>query len=140
VRPLHGRTPSAPRTDGFSLVEALVALVLVGIALMLDLGLQAQSREIEDRVAVEAELVRRAEAVIESVRAGQHPMRSGPVDPGLAWPTAADPALAMMLTVDSTAVEGLCRVTVRGQQRGPRGRPHDVELETLVWRAGSPCA
>jgi prepilin-type N-terminal cleavage/methylation domain-containing protein len=28
--------------DGFSLVEALIALVLVGLALMLDLGLQAQ--------------------------------------------------------------------------------------------------
>jgi prepilin-type N-terminal cleavage/methylation domain-containing protein len=125
--------------DGFSLVEALVALVLVGIALMLDLGLQAQSREIEDRLAVEAELVRRAESVIESVRAGRHPMRSGAVDPELGWPSAADPDLAMILLVDPTEVSGVCRVTVRGQMRGQRGRPHDIELETMIWRAGSPC-
>jgi Tfp pilus assembly protein PilV len=126
--------------DGFSLVEALIALVLVGLALMLDLGLQAQSREIEDRLRVEAELVRRAESVIESVRAGQHPMRSGAVDPELAWPSAADPALAMILMVDPTEVSGVCRITVRGHLQGPRGRPHDVELETMIWRAGSPCA
>jgi prepilin-type N-terminal cleavage/methylation domain-containing protein len=128
-----------PRSDGFSLVEALIALVLVGVALMLDLGLQAQSREIEDRLAVEADLLRRAEAVIESVRAGEHPLRSGAVDPVLAWPTAAAPELAMIVLVDRTEVSGLCRVTVRGQMRGKRGRAHDVVLETLIWRAGSPC-
>ena len=106
---------------------------------MLDLGLQAQSREIDERLAVEAELLRRAEAAIESVRVGVHPLRSGAVDPALAWPTAAAPELAMILLVDTTDVSGLCRVTVRGQMRGRRGRLHDVELETLIWRAGSPC-
>ena len=126
-------------SDGFSLIEALIALVLVGVALMLDLGLQAQSREIEDRIAVEAELLRRAEAAIESVRAGEHPLRSGAVDPALAWPSPAAPELAMIVVVDHTEVSGLCRVTVRGQMRGKRGRPHDVELETLIWRAGSAC-
>ena len=129
----------ALRAGGFSLVEALVALALVGIALMLDLGLQAQSREIGDRLAVEAELVRRAESAIESVRAGSHPMRSGAVDPDLAWPSPADPGLAMILMVDPTDVSGLCRVTVRGQMQEPRGRPHDVQLETLIWRPGAPC-
>jgi prepilin-type N-terminal cleavage/methylation domain-containing protein len=124
---------------GFSLVEALIALALVGVALLLDLGLQAQSREIEDRLAVEAELLRRAEAAIESVRAGQLPLRSDAVDPALAWPSAAPPELAMILVVDGTEVPGLCRVTVRGQMRGKRGRPHEVELETLIWQAGSPC-
>jgi prepilin-type N-terminal cleavage/methylation domain-containing protein len=124
---------------GFSLIEALIALVLVGIALMLDLGLQAQSREIEDRLAVEAELLRRAEAVIESVRAGEHPLRSGAIDPARAWPNPAPPELAMIVVVDRTEVSGLCRVTVRGQMRGKRDRPHDVELETLIWRAGAPC-
>jgi Tfp pilus assembly protein PilV len=125
--------------SGFSLIEALIALMLVGIALLLDLGLQAQSREIEDRLAVEAELLRRAEAAIESVRAGEHPMRSGAIDPAQAWPSAAAPELAMIMVVDGTEVPGLCRVTVRGQMRGKRGRPHDVELETLIWRAGWPC-
>jgi prepilin-type N-terminal cleavage/methylation domain-containing protein len=124
---------------GFTLIEALVALVLVGVAILLDLGLQMQSREIDARLAAEAELLRRAEAVLESVRAGVHPLTSGPVDGTLAWPDPADPALAMILLVERTDVAGLCHLVVRGQSREPRGRPHDVELETLLWRPGSLC-
>jgi prepilin-type N-terminal cleavage/methylation domain-containing protein len=125
--------------DGFTLVEALVALALIGLGLLLDLGLQAQSRELEQYLGAEADLVRRAEAAIESVRAGVHPLRSGPVDPALAWPSAADPPVAMILVVDPSDVDGLCRLMVRGQSRSARGRPHDVTLETLVWRPGAAC-
>jgi len=128
--------------EGFTLIEALIALVLVGIALLLDLGLQAQSRELDAQLVTEADLLRRAEAVLESVRAGAHPLTSGAVDPTLAWPTVADPQLSMILLVDVTDVAGLCRVQVRGQTRGQRAasrRLHDVELETLIWRPGSPC-
>ncbi|HVR28475.1 MAG TPA: hypothetical protein VMS86_02980 [Thermoanaerobaculia bacterium] len=116
-----------------------MALALVGLALMLDLGLQAQSRELEARVAAEADLVRRAEAVIESVRAGVHPLETGPVDADLAWPAPADPRLRMVLVVGGSEVAGVCRLVVRGQTRSRRERPHGVELETLVWRPGSPC-
>jgi type II secretory pathway pseudopilin PulG len=126
-------------SGGWSLVEALVALALVGIALMLDLGLQAQSREIDARLAAEAEILRRAEAVIESVRAGWHPLRSGAVDPSFAWPLPGDPDLSMILMVDKTEVTSLCRVTVRGQMGARRGPPHDVQLSTLIWQPGSPC-
>ena len=126
-------------SEGWSLVEALVALALVGLALMLDLGLQARSREIDARLAAEAEILRRVEAVIESVRAGEHPLRSGAVDPMLAWPSAPDPDLSMILLIDATGVPSLCRVTVRGQMRARRGPAHDVELVTLIWQPGSPC-
>ena len=128
-----------PSSEGWSLVEALVALALVGLGLMLDLGLQAQSRELDTRLAAEAELLRRAEAVVESVRAGVHPLRSGAVDPMHAWPSAPDPDLAMILLVDTTEVSSLCRVTVRGRMRARRGPEHDVELVTLVWQPGSQC-
>jgi prepilin-type N-terminal cleavage/methylation domain-containing protein len=131
----HQRAPPA----GFTLLEALLALALVGVALLLDLGLQAQSREIEARLAAEADLLRRAEATLESLRSGVHPLRTGPVDGALAWPMPGEPALSMLLVVDPTDVPGLCRVKLHGQTRGLRGRPHDLELETLVWQAGSPC-
>lgn len=132
MQPASGR-------DGFTLLEALLALLLVGIALLLDLGLKAQAREIEARLAIEADLVRRAEAAIESVRTGVHPLRSGPVDPELAWPVAATHGLSMILVVDPADVASLCRLTIRGQARGGRGRLHDVELETLVWQPGARC-
>jgi prepilin-type N-terminal cleavage/methylation domain-containing protein len=125
---------------GFTLLEALIALTLVGLALLLDLGLQAQSREIEVRLAAESDLLRRAEATIESVRHGVHPLRTGAVDPALAWPTIAGPDLSMILVVDPTDVPGLCRLAVHGQTRSRRGRPHDVDLDTLVWQPGSPCS
>ena len=111
----------------------------MGLALLLDLGLQAQSREIETRLAAESDLLRRAEAAIESVRAGVHPLRTGPVDPALAWPAVADPTLSMILVVDPAGVPGLCRVMLHGQVRARRGQPHDIDLDTLVWQPSSTC-
>jgi hypothetical protein len=93
----------------------------------------------EARVAAEADLLRRAEAAIASVRAGVHPLATGPVDADLAWPRGADPSLSMILVVDAAGPPGLCRVIVHGQARSVRGRPHDVELDTLIWQPGSPC-
>jgi hypothetical protein len=140
------RQGSAP---GFTLLEALLALALVGVALLLDLGLQAQARAIEARLAIEADLLRRAEAVVESVRAGAHPLASGPVDGALAWPVSADPALRMSLLVEPTEVPGLCRVEVRGSmpwrvgsplpQGAGEGAVHDVRVDTLIWRPGASC-
>ena len=135
---LRSRRPDRGAT-GFSLLEATVALAILGVALLLDLGLQAQSREIDARLASETELSRRAEAVVESVRAGVHPLRSGPVDPDLAWPNQPGSPLSMILDVGVTEVSGLCRVVVRGQSRGRRGQRHEVQLETLIYRQGSPC-
>jgi prepilin-type N-terminal cleavage/methylation domain-containing protein len=108
--------------DGFTLVEAVVALALVGVALLLDLGLQARVRQIEARVAAEADLLRRAEAAIESVRSGIHPLATGPVEGDLAWPSPAEPTLAMILVVDPTDAPGLCRVKLHGQSRDVGGR------------------
>jgi len=120
-----------------------VALALIGVALALDLGLQAQARQLDGRLAAEAELLRRAEAAIASVRAGVHPLRSGPVVADLAWPSPPEPELSMILLVDATDVAGLCRVTVRGNSRETRGAwargPHDLQLEVLLWQPGSTC-
>jgi hypothetical protein len=143
------RRPGGAR--GFTLLEAVLALALVGAALLLDLGLQAQARALEARLAAEADLLRRAEALLESVRAGVHPLRSGPALGQLAWPAAADPELEMTLVVEPTELAGLCRVAVEGRlplERRGAPRPfaraggsaeHDVALDTLVWQPGAPC-
>ena len=139
IEPRASPRSLAGTTGGFTLLEALLALTLVGLALMLDLGLRAQSREIEARAAAEADLLRRAGAVIESVRAGLHPLRTGPVDASRAWPWPAGPGVGMVLRVGATETAGVCRLVVWGHAAALRGPPHEVELATMVWQPGSPC-
>ena len=90
------RSPSAAHESGFTLVEALVALTIVGGALLLEVGAQWQSRAALDGLAIESALLASAEATVESVRAGALPLTSGPVDPMLALPGGALEVAAAM--------------------------------------------
>ncbi len=133
-------TPSAARESGFTLVEALLALMIVGMALLLELGAQWQSQAALDGLAIESALLKSAEATVESVRAGALPLTSGPVDPMLALPSGAlEVGEELTMEVGTSVVEGLCRLTVRGRARDRLGRSHSIELHTQVWRPGASC-
>jgi prepilin-type N-terminal cleavage/methylation domain-containing protein len=133
-------TPSAARDSGFTLVEALVALMIVGLALLLEVGAQWQSRAALDGLAVESALLKSAEATVESVRAGALPLTSGPVDAMLALPRGSfEAGQELSLAVGTSGVAGLCRLSVRGRARDRRGRLHSIELQTQVWRPGASC-
>ena len=133
-------TPSAARDSGFTLVEALVALMIVGLALLLEVGAQWQSRAALDGLAVESALLKSAEATVESVRAGALPLTSGPVDAMLALPRGSfEAGQELSLAVGTSGVAGLCRLSVRGLARDRRGRLHSIELQTQVWRPGASC-
>lgn len=136
---IEERRVARHREAGFTLVEALVALALVGVALLFDLGLQLQARAAREALEREADLLRRVEAVLESVRAGVHPLRRGAVDPALAWPSLPERDVVAVLEAEPSGLDGLCRVRVRATATGPRGRPHQVSLETLIWRREAPC-
>lgn len=111
----------------------------MGLALLFDLGLQLQARSIRQGLEQEADLLRRAEAVLESVRAGFHPLAAGSVEPELAWPHPPEREVLMLLEVEATDLDDVCRVRVWGSSADARGRRHDVTLETLVWKRGAPC-
>ena len=134
------RSPSAAHESGFTLVEALVALTIVGGALLLEVGAQWQSRAALDGLAIESALLASAEATVESVRAGALPLTSGPVDPMLALPGGAlEVGEELTVEVGTSVVAGLCRLTVKGRAVDRRGRLHSIELQTQVWRPGASC-
>jgi len=133
-------THSPTRESGFTLIEALVALMIVGLALLLEVGSQSQRRVALDGLAIESALLKSAEATVESVRAGVIPLTSGPVDAMFALPSGAlEVGEELSLQVGASGVAGLCRLSVQGRARDRRGRLHSIELQTQVWRSGATC-
>ncbi len=62
--------PSKPSQGGFSLLEALIALVLLGVALLMGMELVLQNPRMVRRMDGERQAFRAMESTIESVRAG----------------------------------------------------------------------
>ena len=118
-----------------------MALAILGVALLFELGMQWQGARVRRGLEAEVELLARAQAAVESIRGGAHPLRSGPVDSILAWPILGDDAgVALRLVVEATEVPGVCRLTVSGRSEDGLGRWHTLNLETRVWQPGSPCS
>ena len=127
--------------NGFTLIEVVVSLSILGIALLMAMGLLWQTGRARQGVETEAELLARAEAAVESVRAGVHPLVSGPVDAALAWPVPVEgDRFALLLEVETTDVPGVCRLQIEGRSIDARGRWHTITLETMVFKPGSACS
>jgi prepilin-type N-terminal cleavage/methylation domain-containing protein len=125
---------------GFTLVEMLVALWIVGVALLGGIALVVQQPRVVKRIDAERQAVRALEWTLESLRAGLIPLQSedlqGFVDSTVVGAPAPD--LRVSVDVSPGAVAGLyeaslvARYTVLGQPRQRR-------LRTLFWRpAGGP--
>jgi type II secretion system protein I len=130
-----GRTADALRTEGFTFVEVMVALVIVSISLLALLRLHVMSVAMVDKAQVTSRAVFLADAKIAEALAAGFPeegTRSGAVtEDGLAlsWTTHVEDAASV--PSGNEDVRGLHKVRV--DVRWKRGsRPEHLELLTYV--------
>ncbi len=129
---------STARRSGFSLLETVVALALLGMALLFSMSLIAQEPLIQRRLAAHAEALSVLDTLHEAVRAGM----SLPLVPKrLDWQSLYDPPrelsaardLAVWAEVETLAPEGLYKVTLKARYFVGT-ESFDRTLETLIWR------
>jgi prepilin-type N-terminal cleavage/methylation domain-containing protein len=119
--------------SGFSLLEALVALVLLGVALLLGMELLLQNPRVVRRLDGERQAFRAMESTLEAVRAGAIPlMTSGLGGFSTAVGSPAPKDLAISMQVDPTGLPGLFQVTLRATYTADRKKVQK-ELQSMVW-------
>lgn len=146
------RTPG-----GFSLIEVLVALTLLGIALLLGMDLVLQNPRIVLRLDAERQAFRAMESTMEAVRAGVIPLGNadscpnahscqdpecpnanlcsivrtfGP--PPVPPPQPPKDYLTISMQVVPTGLSGLSRVTLVAQYL-VLNKKYEKKLQTMVW-------
>lgn len=129
--------PSLPRRSGresgFSLVEVLIALVLVGTALLLGMGLALQEPRIIRRLDSERQAFRAMESTLEAVRAGAIPLQTSALGGFVtAVGTPAPKELKIHMQVEPAGTPGLFQVTLRATYEVEH-RKVEKMLRTLVW-------
>lgn len=114
---------------GFSLVEVIAALAILGFSLVVTaVLLQGESARVR-RLAAREEAVRALEASVETVRAGLVPMQSNTGQP------VAGSNSDLRLSVEIVPIQpsGLYRVAATARWK-VAGHPESETLTTLVWR------
>lgn len=132
------QTSSLPRgfssARGFSLIEALVALAIVALALLLGLGLVFQQKRTLLRLEARAEADAALGDALEQLRAGAWPMVSGPVPVVVDADAAEELTVVVLVTLAEPPADLyrgrlLARYTVAGEAETRM-------LETQFWRPG----
>lgn len=109
---------------GFSLIEALVALTLIGVTLLLAMALLAQEPGLARRLSAQEEALMVLNAAQESIRAGRRiPAEAAPFP----WQDLFEPGFALAAAEDIEVWTDRLPSDVRGLDR---------LVLTLRWRAG----
>lgn len=126
-------SPRSGRASGFSLVEVLVALVLLGVALLMGMQLVMQAPRIVRRTDAERQAFRAMESVLESVRAGLIPLENLEIEvfeTAVGAPAPKD--MKMLMWVEPTDPDGLYKVTLETSYTA-LGVKTEKKIETMVW-------
>jgi prepilin-type N-terminal cleavage/methylation domain-containing protein len=127
------------RESGFTLVEVLIALVLVGTALLMGMGLALQNPRIVRRLDSERQAFRAMESTLEAVRAGVIRLPPPPQEleldgfvTAVGTPAPKDLKIYMQVVKPADTPPGLFQVTLRARYE-VEGRKIEKMLRTLVW-------
>jgi type II secretory pathway pseudopilin PulG len=119
--------------NGFSLVEAIAALTIFGMAIIVAAGFLDVQMSAARRLEARADLVRAAETVLESLRGGSLPLVSGEVDLTDEFLPLSSIRVRTRVGVMSRMPKGL--FTVRVEARAMvRSEDMVVTITTQVWR------
>lgn len=111
---------------GFTLVETVVALLLLMVALLLGLALVLEQPRVVRRLDGQRQALAALETTVEALRVGALPLVTSELPASDSWPERG-----IEVTPDATRPH-LFRVQVRVRYV-VLGRLHERDLETLVW-------
>ena len=125
------RSPSSPSNRGFTLVESLVALLVLSTALLLALPLIQQQPGIVRRLDIQHIAITEIDSTLEALRSGAMPLASVHLPGGPGRPV-------MKVDVEPAATPpGLYLVTVRALWK-IKGKDYEKKVETMIWSPPPP--
>ena len=129
----HQPPPHPSHSRGFTLVEALAALAIFTIAVLVATAFLQAHVQAARRLEVRSALVHATEITLEEIRGGLRPMVSANLDRGHELGLAPGVALLTSIQVDGGGVADLFHVVVTSRSAAA-GQPMEVVMETMVWR------
>ena len=122
-----------PSARGFSLVEAIAALAIFGLAVIVASSFLDVQMSAARRLEARADLVRAAETLLESVRGGVMPLTSGDVDLSDEFQPMSSIRVRTTLRVTPRPLPDLYEVQVEARAM-VRSEEMVVSISTMVWR------
>jgi prepilin-type N-terminal cleavage/methylation domain-containing protein len=133
------RLPSrAGRANGFTLLETVVALAILGVALLLGMALVIQLPRDVRRLDAERQAMRAMEAALEAMRAGALPVQNSQLSEFITLagaPRARDLDLTIGVLVTPTTRPGLYQVTLTAHYSVLHSQ-HTKQLQALFRSTG----
>jgi prepilin-type N-terminal cleavage/methylation domain-containing protein len=129
--------PRGAGNGGFTLLETLIALVILGFALLFVLSLVLNQPRMLKRLDAQRQAYRAIEGTLEAVRAGAIPLQTANFS-GFDFlaGTPAPPDLSLQMDVLALpAPAGLYKVSLSAHYK-VAGQGMDQKVQTLVWQPG----
>ena len=113
---------------GFSLLETLIALTILGIALLLGMSLLLQQPRVVRRLDAQRRALAELESTMEALRSGAIPLQSARLGP-------SDTPAVVIDVSPAEGPPGLYQVSLRAIYL-VEGRTLERTLDTLIWSPG----